>query len=767
MHVVLVGAEFEENLAVRYLWGALEAAGHRVQLIVFNRRSDLLRAARELADSGAPLAGLSMVFTARAREFVELAAEARALGYRGHIVAGGHFAGLHPEQLLSDVPAIDSVALGEGEELLCELARHLDSLGEVAGLVWRKGSELVRNGAAVKPPDLDRLARPPRKVPLDTYLGLGVTNILSSRGCSHACAFCSIAAWHAVCGGARVRMRDVDEVVDEMAQLHRRGARIFNFHDDNFLPATREARWARVEAFGQALERRRLGRIAFAIKARPDALDEDLCVRLQQLGMFRLFLGIEAGTTESLAELGRRQSVEDNVRALELANRLGIHCCFNLLVLNPASSLEDLAANVAFLRAHPRNPMNFCRTEIYAGTPLEKRLRAQGRLRGDYWGRDYRIADERAQAAFEVIFPCFATRNFSEEGLHHLTMQVDYEHQLRAHFFGTSDELACRVKRFVIQVNLNTVAHLEALLGALRGELPDAARRAELVGRHQALIEEDGQRLRAQGLELLAEIRAAVVAPTARRRWARAAVAGVAASMVVAAACKQQVPTEPTEMAPAPPADGGPTNWTPAVEMVALPPPDEPPDAGTVLQIEPADAGDSTHMAEMVARPPLPVSPDAAGFYPEALFPQSLRRQAISVLLRYVKPQDVELELGFDFGGAVNHIALRGSKLDRQVVRQAGPELGALRTADPDTVGRRFKLHLTAAELGGPLPVPTHVAEMAPPPPPTQPREMAPRPPPRPPTQPREMAPQPFSVTPGGEPPGDEGSDPTKGSRGL
>jgi len=59
-----------------------------------------------------------------------------------------------------------------------------------------------------------------------------------------------------------------------------------------------------------------------------------------------------------------------------------------MLLLNPDSTLEDFRANVAFLRGHCGNPMNFCRTEIYAGTPLElnwtsdrykgRRVRARG-----------------------------------------------------------------------------------------------------------------------------------------------------------------------------------------------------------------------------------------------------------------------------------------------------------------------------------------------------------------------------------------------------
>ena len=440
MHIALIGAEFEENLSVRSIRSALERAGHTVEQVVFNRPDDLEQAARQLAGSQATLAGLSMVFTHRARQFAQLAARARELGYTGHLVAGGHFAAFNAEDLLREVPAIDAVAIGEGEAIMVCLAESLARLEAVAGLVWRSDDgRLVRNPPAQKPTDLDDLPDPRHKRPFDTFLGLPIVNMLSSRGCTHACAFCSIAAWHRLCGGERFRQRAVARVADEMARLYHQGVRIFNFHDDNFFLGSTHETLARMEHLGRELAGRGVGQIAFAVKSRPDTVDEQLFAALKRLGMFRVFLGIEAGTAESLKRLGRGQSVDQNVRALEIVNRLDLHACFNLLLLNPDSTLDDFAANVAFLRAHRRNPMNFCRTEIYAGTPLEARLRRQGRLRGDFWGYDYRMADPQAQEVFEVVYPAFTERNFGEHGLHHLAMAVDYEHQLLAHFFHANE----------------------------------------------------------------------------------------------------------------------------------------------------------------------------------------------------------------------------------------------------------------------------------------------------------------------------------------
>ena len=171
MRIALVGPELEENLSLRYIRGALENAGHEVVQIDFNDPADLEKAAQDLVQSGAQIAGLSMVFTARARQFVALAARARELGLVGHVVAGGHFAAFNALALLRDVPAIDSVACGEGESIMCDLASYGGNPAGVPGLIWRDPTGAVtRNPQACLSPDLDHLPWPVRRFPPDDYL---------------------------------------------------------------------------------------------------------------------------------------------------------------------------------------------------------------------------------------------------------------------------------------------------------------------------------------------------------------------------------------------------------------------------------------------------------------------------------------------------------------------------------------------------------------------------------------------------------------------
>jgi len=137
MKIALVGAELEENLGIRYIAAALERRGHQADIIAFNEARDTDAVVRAVVATAPDITGLSMVFTARAREFCALATALREAGYRGHIIGGGPFASFNCERVLLDFPAFDSIGLGEGEDLMCALAERLDDVPGVAGLCYR------------------------------------------------------------------------------------------------------------------------------------------------------------------------------------------------------------------------------------------------------------------------------------------------------------------------------------------------------------------------------------------------------------------------------------------------------------------------------------------------------------------------------------------------------------------------------------------------------------------------------------------------------
>src|SRR2546428_10474856 len=172
--VALVGAEYEENLSLRYLAASVALAGFRAEIVPFQvdaARSDVV--ARVLALDPI-IVGLSLPFQLRAREMLAVATDLRTRSYRGHICVGGHFATFEYANLLRDFPALDSVVRHEGEETLrelCERVRDGHAPGPLPGLVVRGPLGPLPGPERLLPP-LDGLPPPDRRGEPPDVLGL-------------------------------------------------------------------------------------------------------------------------------------------------------------------------------------------------------------------------------------------------------------------------------------------------------------------------------------------------------------------------------------------------------------------------------------------------------------------------------------------------------------------------------------------------------------------------------------------------------------------
>jgi len=466
MNVALIGAELEENLALRYMASSLEDRGHNIAIVPFDSERDTESAVRQTLAFKPQVVGLSMVFTSRGREFCHLAKSIREAGFRGHVIAGGPFASFNCELLVTEFPDFNSVALGEGEELICCLAENLDHLDRVPGLCYRDDAGLPQTNAPIGNPDkLDDLPWPKRTT-FHAYFDKPIASILTSRGCWRDCAFCSINAWYERVGGKKFRIRSVDSIAAELSDLyHRHGVRIFNFQDDNFFVPNPVKAVERFSAIRDGLRRNGVGQIAIAVKARPDSITEESVRILDELGLFRVFLGVENASENGLRNLNRKQTVAHILNALRILNDFDIHVAYNFLMFEPDTSLDDILVNLRFMERHNENPFNFCRAEAYPGTGLESKLLREGRLLGDAFGYDYRLKDPRSEAFHQIANYAFFDRNFSDYGLHYFNMQVDFDFQLMRRFRPEllSQTLRATVRNFIKQTNLDTYERLSEI----------------------------------------------------------------------------------------------------------------------------------------------------------------------------------------------------------------------------------------------------------------------------------------------------------------
>ncbi|MGZ3477256.1 MAG: B12-binding domain-containing radical SAM protein [Polyangiales bacterium] len=440
--IALVGPEIEENLSLRYLASSLSRAGYEVELIPFNVEQDFASALSAVmeAEERPMLVGISLAFQWRARDFLAYAVALREVGYRGHVTAGGHFATFASEDLLREFPEIDSVCRQEAEETIVKLAEAVrtgSEIAEISGLALRDAQGVPYRTPSAALPDLAALPGPDRRGPPAACFGHGIAPLVGSRGCYANCSFCCIAAWHEQSlPGKRYRLRDVDAIAEEMVEQKKtRGVDIFVFHDDNFfLPGHKKNR-ERISALADALEKRGIGEFATVVKARPTDVDPEVFrLLVHRLNCIRVYIGIETDADQGLETLRRWSHVKQNQKSIEIVRGLDLYTCFNLLIFDPDTRLEDLRTNVRFLRWAKEFPSNFGRVELYAGTPLLDRMLKENRCTGDFMQWDYELASPDVERVFRLAMRMFHARNFGEEALANRIMATRFDLEVVRHF---------------------------------------------------------------------------------------------------------------------------------------------------------------------------------------------------------------------------------------------------------------------------------------------------------------------------------------------
>jgi radical SAM superfamily enzyme YgiQ (UPF0313 family) len=436
--VALVGAEFEENLSLRYLASSISLDGFDPFILAFNTPADASRIAEHIVERSPSVVGISVPFQARAPELLGLGTTLRERGFEGHVCAGGHFATFEYENILRDFPAVDSVVRHEGEETFRELCRSVRSDSSPVGLpgvVCRDGE-----GLAIGPkrplPALDEHVFPRRRAAPQRVLGIGSAPIVGSRGCYADCSFCCIYAYADNADGPRYRRRSPENIAREMAEeYHGRGVRVFVFNDDNFFVPSPQKNLDRYRRLNEALRAEEVDEIGLVIKCRPNDVDPELFDFLKTMGMIRAYVGIETNSDEGIVSLNRRITREDNRRALERLRALGVYASFNLLIFDPEATLPGVERNLDFMEEFADFPSNFCRAEVYAGTPLKAILERQGRLEGDYRAWGYGMRNPRVELLFRIATTAFMARNFKPDGVANLNMGIRFDNEVMKRFY--------------------------------------------------------------------------------------------------------------------------------------------------------------------------------------------------------------------------------------------------------------------------------------------------------------------------------------------
>ncbi|MGH7353516.1 MAG: hopanoid C-3 methylase HpnR [Candidatus Rokuibacteriota bacterium] len=311
-----------EPLGLERVAAAVRAAGHDVRLLdlqIF--RPDDYR--RELLDFKPQAVGFSVNYLANVPEVVDLAKETKQARPDTFVFVGGHSASfIAPEFLEHAAGAIDCMVRGEGEVIV---PRVLEAIGDpkletLPGVV-------TRHGTGPRPTlhdDLDRFL-PARDLARERkrYF-IGVLDPCASaeftRGCPWDCSFCS--AWTFY--GRSYRKSSAEAAAEDIARI--REPNVFLVDDVAFIQAEHGM------AIGRELEKRRVKK-QYYLETRCDVLvkNQEVFRYWRRLGLYYMFLGIEALDAEGLKQLRKRSTPNTNFEALEVARRIGLTVAINII----------------------------------------------------------------------------------------------------------------------------------------------------------------------------------------------------------------------------------------------------------------------------------------------------------------------------------------------------------------------------------------------------------------------------------------------------
>jgi len=314
----------------------------------------------------------------------------KKLSPRTITIAGGAHPSGDPLHTMQYLDKLDFAFVGEAEigfsKFLELVMSNKKDYPTIPGLVFRKDGTV-----SVNPPeyvdDLDSLPMPawdiikPETYPEAPHGAFTrqfpTAPIIITRGCPFTCTFCAGKS----ITGLKMRARSVDNVIDELKYLKKRGIREFHIEDENFT-----ARKRLVMDFCERLLRERLC-MSWSLPAgvRIDTITREVLVLMEKAGCYSMALGIEFGSQRMMDVTKKRLSLELIREKLGLFNGLNIKKTGFFLFGIPGESIEEMEETVRFALSLPIERAQFNNFMPLPGSELWELLKKAGKLEDIDW----------------------------------------------------------------------------------------------------------------------------------------------------------------------------------------------------------------------------------------------------------------------------------------------------------------------------------------------------------------------------------------------
>lgn len=280
---------------------------------------------------------------------------------------------------------------GEIDTVIADLINNIlkgkGRLEDIPGIIYRKENQYVKTTFDKWFCELDSIPFPARDLMKnELYVrpdtGEAMATIQVSRGCPAQCIYCLTP----IISGKSVRKRSVENIFAEIEECYNNyGIKNFFFKADTF---TIEPEWAE-NLCDRIINSDLHGKIQFTVNSRVRPLELGLLQKLKKAGCFMLAVGFESGNENTLKNIKKGASKEDNLRAAKLIKKSGIPLFGFFMVGFPWESKNDILETLKFIFKIDPDFIEIHIAMPYLGTELYRECENHGTLKGSAWGNDY------------------------------------------------------------------------------------------------------------------------------------------------------------------------------------------------------------------------------------------------------------------------------------------------------------------------------------------------------------------------------------------
>lgn len=295
------------------------------------------------------------------------------------VVLGGVGFSVVPKEIMEFTGA-DYGVVGYGEEALPRLVHALRNGGDVSkidNLAWRQNGKITIN--PVTTGDYQNIPVRRRNIIRNRsyYNVYSLGNIETMRGCLNNCGFCCMP--EAV--GPKIVTRKTDHIVEELKELRSMGMSHVFFTDTEFNMANKK----HIFELCQKIIDSKVG-ITWTTNIHPDPkmLSLEMLNLMREAGCTEVFLSVESGNEEIVADMGKKHTVEDSIKCSELVKKARIKRVQTYLIGWPGDSIETIDQTIEHVKlTQPDQPVLYCGIRINPNTKLARMAMDEGYISED------------------------------------------------------------------------------------------------------------------------------------------------------------------------------------------------------------------------------------------------------------------------------------------------------------------------------------------------------------------------------------------------